>query len=64
MKNLTTLLGISTIVISGTIAPLNALAQTPKVEPDSKVEQPLLGNPVPLSQKWPSITNVLTLIPR
>jgi hypothetical protein len=51
MKNLTTLLGISTIVISGTIAPLNALAQTPKVEPDSKVEQPLLGNPVPLSQK-------------
>jgi hypothetical protein len=51
MKNLTTVFGISTIVISGMIAPLSALAQTPKVEPDLKAEQPLLGNPVPLSQK-------------
>jgi hypothetical protein len=51
MKNLTTVFGISTIVISGMIAPLSALAQIPKVEPDVKAEQPLLGNPVPLSQK-------------
>jgi hypothetical protein len=51
MKNLTTVFGISTIVISGMIAPLSALAQTSKVEPDLKAEQPLLGNPVPLSQK-------------
>jgi hypothetical protein len=51
MKNLTTVFGISTIVISGMIAPLSALAQTPKVEPDLKAEQPLLGNPIPLSQK-------------
>lgn len=51
MKKLTTVFGISTIVISGMIAPLGALAQSPKVEPDLKAEQPLLGNPVPLSQK-------------
>ncbi len=51
MKKLTTVFGISTFVMSGMIAPLSALGQTPKVEPEVKAEQALPQTPIQLSKK-------------
>jgi hypothetical protein len=56
MKKLATVFGISTFVMSGMIAPLSALGQTPKVEPaqvepELKAEPPLPKNPIQLSKK-------------
>ncbi len=51
MKKLATVFGISTFAMSGMIAPLSALGQTPKVEPNLNPEQALPATPIQLSKK-------------
>ena len=51
MKKLATVFGIGTFVMSGMIAPLSALGQTPKVEPELKAGQALPETPIQLSKK-------------